>query len=141
MSDWYEAGLPFRCTACGDCCTGDPGVVWVNEDEIAALAAHLGLDVEAFEREFVRRKGIRRSLHERFNGDCVLFDSETRSCSVYQARPTQCRTWPFWKQNLASPRAWAETCEICPGSGTGDVISVERIRRHLQADAEARTKS
>eukprot|EP00961_Rhodomonas_salina_P046921 629705-Rhodomonas_salina.2 len=24
-------------------------------------------------------------------------------CSLYEARPKQCRTWPFWPENLASP--------------------------------------
>ena len=33
---WYAAGLRFFCTQCGDCCSGAPGFVWVNEEEIAA---------------------------------------------------------------------------------------------------------
>ena len=32
---WYVGGLKFQCTHCGDCCTGDAGYVWVNEEEIA----------------------------------------------------------------------------------------------------------
>ncbi len=38
---WYQDGLKFRCTGCGDCCTGAPGYVWVNKEEIAALAVYL----------------------------------------------------------------------------------------------------
>ena len=29
---WYADGLPFTCTQCGDCCTGDPGYVWVTDE-------------------------------------------------------------------------------------------------------------
>ncbi len=36
---WYQDGLAFTCTQCGKCCTGDPGFVWVTDEEIAALAA------------------------------------------------------------------------------------------------------
>ena len=103
---WYHAGLKFQCTQCGDCCTGAPGYVWVNKEEIEALAALLKLDVEEFEKRYVRRVGIRKSLVEFPNGDCIFFHSESRTCQVYQARPRQCRTWPFWNSNLASPEAW-----------------------------------
>ena len=125
---WYKDGLRFKCTQCGDCCTGAPGYVWVNQGEIKAIAAELGeADVEAFEDKYIRKVGIRRSLREFPNGDCVFFDSEKRKCTVYSARPRQCRTWPFWDSNLKSPQAWAETCEVCPGSGTGKLYQIEHI--------------
>ena len=112
---WYQDGLKFKCTACGDCCTGAPGYVWVNKQEIEALAARLEMDSEAFERKYVRLVGIRRALLEYTNGDCVFFDNQTRKCKVYDLRPRQCRTWPFWESNLRTPETWAETCEVCPG--------------------------
>ena len=67
--------------------------------------------------------GIRRSLKEFPNGDCVFFDGQTRKCQVYGARPRQCRTWPFWDSNLKTPESWAQTCEVCPGSGRGQLYS------------------
>jgi Fe-S-cluster containining protein len=140
MSVYEPDGLRFTCTACGDCCTGDPGHVWVNEDEIESLAEAKQMSVDAFEREYVRRVGPRRSLFERFNGDCILFDAETRRCTVYEARPTQCRTWPFWPDNVASERAWKETCRECPGSGEGELHSVESIRARLRSHRAARRK-
>src|SRR5436190_6537528 len=94
---WYaKDGLKFTCTECGDCCTGAPGYVWVNAEEIQALASQAGLAVHEFEAQFVRRVGSRKSLIEFENGDCVFFDSKARKCKVYEARPQQCRTWPFW---------------------------------------------
>jgi uncharacterized protein len=125
---WYKDGLKFQCTGCGDCCTGAPGYVWVNNDDTKALAAEVGLEIAEFEARYVRQIGVRRSLNEFENGDCVFFDGKTRKCQVYAARPRQCRTWPFWDSNIRTPEAWADTCEVCPGSGTGKLYQLEAIQ-------------
>src|SRR6476619_666746 len=129
MSDlpWYADGLKFKCTQCGDCCTGAPGYVWVNKEEIEALAKRAGLSVEDFEQKYVRRVGVRKSLVEFENGDCVVFDGQTRRCTVYEDRPRQCRTWPFWDSNVRTPAAWEFTCQACPGSGTGRLYQLGEI--------------
>jgi Fe-S-cluster containining protein len=126
---WYKDGLKFKCTGCGDCCTGAPGYVWVNQAEIDALAERLEMDPAKFEKKYVRQIGVRRSLNEYKNGDCVFFDNESRKCTVYEQRPRQCRTWPFWNSNLKSPEAWAETCESCPGSGKGKLYQLGHIQQ------------
>jgi Fe-S-cluster containining protein len=128
LQPWYNQGLRFECTQCGNCCTGAPGYVWVNQAEIEALASNVGMsDVAQFEELYVRRIGVRRSLKELSNGDCVFFDNASRRCTVYGARPRQCRTWPFWDSNLESPERWAQTCEVCPGSGHGQLYSIQQI--------------
>jgi len=124
---WYRDGLKFTCTQCGDCCSGEPGFVFVDKDEIQAMADELGLSVEVFSSRFIRRVGVRRSLKERSNGDCILLDRETRRCSVYQGRPIQCRTWPFWDSNLESPQDWQAACDVCPGSGKGKLHTWDEI--------------
>jgi Fe-S-cluster containining protein len=124
---WYSDGLRFTCTECGDCCSGAPGYVWVNNEEIEALAAVVGMTAEAFEDQYVRRVGVRKSLKEFPSGDCVFLDSQTRKCSVYQARPRQCRTWPFWDSNLKTPEDWKHTCAVCPGSGQGQLHHLDEI--------------
>jgi len=124
---WFKDGLRFRCTACGDCCTGAPGFVWVNKEEMTRLAARLGIEFSEFERKYTRKVGIRYSLIEFPNGDCVFFDGETRKCQVYEDRPRQCRTWPFWDSNIRSEEAWRQTCEVCPGSGKGPLVTVDAI--------------
>ena len=129
---WFQAGLRFKCTECGDCCSGAPGYVWVNKAEIAALAEKMELDVDAFESRYVRSIGIRKSLVEFPNGDCVFLDGERRTCGVYDARPRQCRTWPFWESNLRSKEAWQKTCEVCPGSGKGALFTVEEITQQAK---------
>ena len=74
---WYHEGLRFACTGCGDCCTG-PGYVWLRKVEIQRLADALGLEVAHFEARYVREVGVRKSLKERRNGDCLLFDAQAR---------------------------------------------------------------
>jgi Fe-S-cluster containining protein len=123
---WYEDGLRFRCTRCGNCCTGAPGFVWVNDNEEHSIAEFLKEDRDEFGKLFVRAIDRRRSLREKANGDCVFYEAGT-GCTIYPVRPRQCRTWPFWQSNLRSPATWAETCEACPGAGSGDLISAEEI--------------
>ena len=126
---WYQDGLKFSCSGCGDCCTGAPGFVWVNDDEVETMAERINLSCDDFEDQYTRKIGARRSLKEFSNGDCVFFDHDSRKCEVYDLRPRQCRTWPFWDSNLKSPEAWAETCEDCPGSGQGKLFQIEEIEQ------------
>src|ERR1017187_104583 len=92
---WHHAGLRFRCTQCGHCCTGAPGFVWVTDAEIQAIADFLGESVEQVTARHTRVEHRGRSLREKANGDCVFYD-KTAGCTIYEARPAQCRTWPFW---------------------------------------------
>jgi Fe-S-cluster containining protein len=105
--------------------------VWVNDEEIAALAGAVGETIEHFMARYTRPAGRERSLRERANGDCVLFDRQL-GCTVYEVRPRQCRTWPFWQSNVQSPEAWKRTCSVCPGSGQGELISADEITRRLK---------
>ena len=128
---WYRDGLRFTCTRCGNCCTGAPGYVWVNEEEIARIAAHRGQSVEEVWYLFVRLTPRGPALREQSNGDCVFYEAGV-GCTIYPVRPRQCRSWPFWESNLASPEAWAETCKICPGAGRGQWFSAEEITRQAR---------
>jgi Fe-S-cluster containining protein len=124
---WFRDGLAFECTRCGACCTGAPGYVWVDEAEIVRLAEFRGEPVDEFGRQFLRRVGEHLSLVERPGGDCVFWE-KSAGCTVYEARPQQCRSWPFWPENLGSRDDWDHVTRVCPGSGRGRVYSVEEIR-------------
>lgn len=105
----------------------------MSEEEIAALAGALKISVEEFESQYVREVRTRKSLREFRNGDCAFFDDRSRGCNVYEVRPIQCRTWPFWESNLRSPKTWQETCRACPGCGEGRHYSLAEIEQRLQA--------
>lgn len=130
---WYKDGLQFSCTGCGNCCTGPAGHVWVSDDEIARIAELTDKPVGEIRIFHTRLVGAKTSLTEFANGDCTFFDPATRKCSIYAARPTQCRTWPFWRSNLRSSEAWNKICEICPGSGDGDLVPLEQIEAQASA--------
>jgi Fe-S-cluster containining protein len=104
--------------------------VWVNEDEIAAIAEFQGVAGEQTEGRFTRQVGRRVSLREKTNGDCIFYE-KNKGCTIYPVRPRQCRTWPFWESNVITVQAWENTCAICPGSGRGELISAEEITRRL----------
>jgi Fe-S-cluster containining protein len=103
--------------------------VWVNDEEIAQMATVLGTTVEDVRRHHTRLVEGRVSLTERNNGDCTFFDSKTRRCNVYGARPAQCRTWPFWNSNLEDPEAWKTMQQSCPGAGQGQFVPLAEIER------------
>lgn len=131
MSDplWYQDGLAFQCTGCGNCCSGDPGVVWVDQEEILQIAEYTGMTETELRLRNTRRVGRQISLTERDNGDCSFLDKGSRRCTIYPVRPKQCRTWPFWNSNLESREAWAEASKGCPGMGQGNFIPLEEIQR------------
>ena len=63
---WYRDGLRFGCRQCGRCCSGEPGYVWVTDEEVAAIAQELSLTKADFEKLFVRLVfGRKLSLAER----------------------------------------------------------------------------
>ena len=128
---WFQDGLRFKCTRCGSCCTGPPGYVWINDKELAAIAEYRGESVEETTERHTRLANNGRSLLEKSNGDCVFYDKAS-GCTIYPVRPRQCRTWPFWESNVVTPEAWERTCDICPGSGKGELISAEEITRRVK---------
>lgn len=128
---WYRDGLAFECTRCGNCCTGEPGFVWVTDEEIEAIARTLDEPVGEVIALHTHRTRGQRTLREKANGDCIFFDRK-KGCTIYAVRPRQCRTWPFWESNLESPEAWERTKRGCPGAGRGDVIPLEEITRRVK---------
>lgn len=124
---WYRDGLRFECTRCGNCCSGFPGTVTVDDGEVAALARHVELDEATFRRRHTRIMSDGSvSLREKPNYDCVFW-SRAHGCLVYEARPTQCRTWPFWRGNVATSEHWNEEAEHCPGMNHGRLYTLDEI--------------
>lgn len=129
---WYKDGLNFKCTGCGKCCTGEPGYVFITPDEIVAMAEILEISPDEFVRKYTRRIGSRLSLKEDSTTfDCVFL--KDNRCSVYTARPSQCRTFPWWKENLTNRAAWEETAARCEGINHEEAVHVPLsvIEEHL----------
>lgn len=133
-SPWYSQGLNFSCTQCGRCCTGPAGYVWFSEDEGKRIADYLQLDETTFRRRFAHRANGKWSLNENKTAhgqDCVFLrrsDQGQALCSIYPVRPVQCRTWPFWHENLRTPTDWRRAAKTCPGIDQGRFYAIEQIR-------------
>ncbi len=131
---WYQEGLRFECTQCGKCCGGEPGTVLVSPAEVQRLADSLGISLQEFSDKYTRTlPSGRLSLRERSNYDCVFF-KRGQGCTVYPERPKQCRTWPFWRGNLASQAHWQDSARECPGMDQGPLHSAQEIRAKAADD-------
>jgi Fe-S-cluster containining protein len=134
LSMYYIAngGLCFSCQKCSACCRFETGVVYLTDDDLRALAAAEGLREDEFAAVYCRKVwasdgGERLSLRERETAsgyDCVFWKE---GCSVYNARPRQCRTYPFWDYLVASKAAWDENALQCPGANHGRHYTIEEI--------------
>lgn len=114
---WYKDGLKFTCTQCGKCCTGPSGFVWITEEEMHAMAKALRMTVQAFKIRYTRKRNNRLALVEKKNSagtyDCIFLSEQ--KCQIYQARPRQCRTFPWWKENLNTEESWQLASLGCEG--------------------------
>ena len=126
---WYADGLHFTCQQCGQCCTGEPGYVWVTRHELGLIAEFLKITEEQLRAEHTRSVGWRISLTELANGDCTFLENSEKGqgCKIYSVRPLQCRTWPFWNLNLASQNAWNQAAQKCRGINKGKFHSLDEI--------------
>lgn len=114
---WYKEGLKFKCTECGKCCTGSKGFVWITEDEMAGMAKELNISLDLFKRRYVRQRDNRYALVEKKteNNEFACIFLKDKKCEVYKNRPLQCRTYPWWKENLNSESSWNLAAESCEG--------------------------
>ncbi|MBN2479397.1 MAG: YkgJ family cysteine cluster protein [Parachlamydiales bacterium] len=129
MNDWYKKGLYFKCHKCSKCCTGGPGYVWLCEIEIEKISKHLNLSKNDFLKKYTRCVRGKISLIEnQKNFDCVFL--KDKKCQIYEVRPSQCKTFPFWHCNLSSEKNWEDLKESCPGidDKNGQFFDFEKIR-------------
>ena len=88
------------CASCdGRCCTGESGYIYITRGEIQKIAKLLNLSVNDFGVKYLFKKDYKYSIKEvEYSGyyECVFYDRENGGCRIYEARPSQCITFPFW---------------------------------------------
>ena len=133
---WYVSGLHFECLQCGRCCAGPAqGYIWVTRPEIELIANYLKMETGQVRRNYLRRVGLRTTIIENhITKDCIFLQESggAKKCMIYPVRPSQCRSWTFWPNNLESPDAWNQAAQKCPGINLGRLYSreeIEEIRR------------
>lgn len=117
------SGLKFECTECGKCCTKRDTFahVYVDEDEVRALAGVLGITTRSFRRRYTIRDDLGWDQIRFETHMCPFLDAATNRCNVYGARPVQCRTFPFW-EDMVDQHGWTQTARrYCEGLGRGPV--------------------
>lgn len=131
---WWSEGVRFQCQGTGQCCVsrGDYGYVFLTIYDRRRFAKHFGLKTAQFTRRYCIK----------IDGFWYLDDSqkacrflEGKRCSVYEARPTQCRTWPFWPENMKAKSWDKDVVSFCPGVGKGRLYSGDEIQATLALDA------
>lgn len=104
------------CESCeGRCCTGESGYIYVNKDEIKKIADVLKIDINELRVKYLFKKDYKYSIKElKYNDsyECIFYDRESNGCKIYDARPTQCKTFPFWDYYKSRVD---ELKEECPG--------------------------
>jgi len=130
---WYIAGLHFECQICGNCCSGpEEGVIWITKAESEKAAQFLGISYDEFRNKYLRRVGLKHTIIENMQSkDCIFlccFEGK-KGCAIYNCRPMQCRTWPFWPYNLESPDDWNAAAQKCPGINKGRLYTFDEIEK------------
>lgn len=128
-----QQGLQFQCQGSGKCCTshGEYGFVFLTLEDRQRFAKHLNITTRNFTKNYCENTGGVWHLREvKGEPDCMFL--KNKGCTVYEARPVQCRTWPFWPEVLNAKSWKKDVVTFCPGIGKGKVFSVDEIKTIAQ---------
>lgn len=130
---WWQEGVQFECQGSGKCCTshGEFGFVFLTLADRRKMAKFLKMSTPAFTRKYCEKHGgVWHLIEKKDQPDCMFL--KNKRCSIYEARPMQCRTWPFWPEVMGAKEWNTEVKSFCPGVGKGRVIPAEEIKVALK---------
>ena len=130
---FWDKGIRFECQGSGRCCVsrGGYGYVYLTLEDRRRFAQYFGISTLSFTRRYCAKTDGHFHL-KKLEGPCEFLDG--KRCGVYEARPTQCRTWPFWPE-LMNARTWdREVKAFCPGVGKGRLYTRAEIEEQLKQD-------
>jgi Fe-S-cluster containining protein len=112
----------FTCQpGCTRCCEA-PGVVRLASGDAERMAQHLGVELGEFQQRYVMQGADGLFLQPAAGNRCPFL--EAGGCAVHEAKPTQCRLYPFWPEIVETRQSWQRTVELCPGIGKGPLIQI-----------------
>ena len=135
--EFFKKGINFQCQGSSNCCVsrGSYGYVYLSKKDLIKIAKYLNVSINLFKKKYCEYSDGYLHLKEiNINGNCQFL--ENKKCSIYTARPMQCRTWPFWKENMNTKKWNNEILDFCPGIGKGRLISFSMIQKKKYMDIE-----
>ncbi|PPR46361.1 MAG: hypothetical protein CFH19_01289 [Alphaproteobacteria bacterium MarineAlpha5_Bin9] len=135
MNKLNKNEIRFKCQGSSNCCVsrGSYGFVYLSNIDLKRLSKYFNISKETFKKKYCNFTDGYLSLKEfKKNGDCQFL--KRKRCSVYKARPIQCRTWPFWKENMNAKKWNKNIMSFCPGVGKGRKISKIQINKKIKMD-------
>lgn len=92
------------------------GYVEVSQADIKRLAKFLGLSVRAFEERHIVERTRKGSKRIKSGYTTCQFLGEDRMCTVYEARPKDCRGYVCWNQPDRTVYEYAEFFQTSPAA-------------------------
>jgi Fe-S-cluster containining protein len=101
-------------------------MVYLTEGDLVRAARFTGMRPKAFEKKYVYRTKNQVRFRKPREKQCpfLITTGDHRGCSIHPAKPTQCRTFPFWPELVENPVSWKATARYCPGIGKGELIQI-----------------
>ncbi len=139
--EWWHDGVQFSCQGSGKCCVshGEFGFVYMTLADRKRMAKSLQMSTSVFTKKYCRKSDGFYHLIDGANQACIFL--KNKSCSVYEGRPTQCRTWPFWPEVMGAKTWKNEVAKFCPGVGKGKTWSKQEIEKALQDQQKAESQT
>tara|TARA_Y100000996_G_C22179800_1_gene502323 strand:- start:81 stop:548 length:468 start_codon:yes stop_codon:yes gene_type:complete len=132
----YNNGIRFECQGSGNCCVSrnSYGYVYLSEKDLKRFSKYFKIPLKNFKDKYCQTTDGFIHLAEKpeFEGNCIFL--KEKKCSVYESRPSQCRTWPFWNENM-NTKVWNKDISMnCPGIGKGKLLNKKEIEKLLKED-------
>lgn len=88
----------FNCSKCPGYCCSYP-VIGITKRDLERLAKYFGIGFRKAKARFTvprddEKYTMRRKADVHFGKVCQFFDTDERRCTIYEARPSTCRTYP-----------------------------------------------
>jgi Fe-S-cluster containining protein len=116
----------FQCQpGCIRCCE-QKGFVYLTRDDIARLAAHLGIPRAEFRRRYLCGTPPLLRFRTLRHKACPFLLAD--GCSVHAIKPLQCSSFPFWPEILNSAAERRQTAKYCPGMNKGALVNLTLAR-------------
>ena len=132
-----EKGIKFKCQGSSNCCVsrGTYGYVYLTKNDLLRFSKYFKISTLLFKKKYCQYSDGYMHLKEvNKNGNCIFL--KNKKCSIYKARPTQCRTWPFWKENMNAKKWNNHIKNFCPGVGKGKKYSYDKILKKIKKDVK-----